>query len=78
LIALSILFLFINLIHSARHGEVAEGNIWESRSPEWALLPSPAPAHNYDQDFHVVGEPYDYGLAGSRYIEPIVQPVGDD
>ena len=78
LIALSILFLFINLIRSAKHGEVAEGNIWESRSPEWTLLPSPAPAHNYDQDFRVVGDPYDYGLAGSRYIEPVLRPVGDD
>jgi hypothetical protein len=27
------------------------------------------PVHNYDVPFVVVGEPYDYGLAGSKYIE---------
>jgi hypothetical protein len=27
------------------------------------------PTHNYDQPFEVVGEPYDYGLAGSKYVE---------
>ena len=27
------------------------------------------PAHNYDQPFEVVGEPYDYGLPGSKYVE---------
>jgi len=78
LIAFSILFLIINLIRSAKYGEVAVGNIWESRSPEWTMLPSAAPAHNYDQDFRVVGDPYDYGLDGSRYIEPVLRPVGDD
>ena len=27
------------------------------------------PVHNYDQAFEVVGEPYDYGLEGSKYVE---------
>jgi len=28
------------------------------------------PTHNYDQPFEVVGEPYDYGLAGApKYVE---------
>jgi hypothetical protein len=28
------------------------------------------PAHNYNQPFEVVGEPYDYGLpGGSKYVE---------
>jgi cytochrome c oxidase subunit 1 len=66
LIALSILIFLINLVVSVRRGEVAEGNLWRSRSPEWQI-PSPAPEHNYDRPFVVIGEPYDYGLPGSRY-----------
>jgi len=27
------------------------------------------PVHNYDVPFEVVGEPYDYGLEGSKYVE---------
>jgi len=27
------------------------------------------PIHNYEREFEVVGEPYDYGLPGSRYIK---------
>jgi cytochrome c oxidase subunit 1 len=68
LIFVSVLIFFINLFHSIKHGEKAEGNIWNSRSPEWQV-PSPMPVHNYDVPFVVVGEPYDYGLADSRYIE---------
>jgi cytochrome c oxidase subunit 1 len=67
LIALSILIFFINFFRSQRHGEVATGNIWRSRSPEWQV-PSPMPAHNYEREFEVVGEPYDYGLPDSTYI----------
>ena len=44
------------------------GNIWNSRSPEWQV-PSPMPVHNYDTEFEVVGEPYDYGLPGSTYVK---------
>jgi len=68
LIALGILVFFINLIWSARKGEIAKGNIWNSRSPEWQV-PSPMPMHNYDKPFEVVGEPYDYGLPGSTYVK---------
>ncbi len=68
LIALSVLIFFINLFHSIRNGEKAEGNLWNSRSPEWQV-PSPMPVHNYDVPFEVVGEPYDYGLKDSKYIE---------
>jgi cytochrome c oxidase subunit I len=68
LIALSVLIFFVNLFHSIKYGEKAEGNLWNSRSPEWQV-PSPMPVHNYDVPFEVVGEPYDYGLADSRYIE---------
>jgi cytochrome c oxidase subunit 1 len=69
-IALSILIFIINFIRSVRHGEVATGNVWESRSPEWQV-PSPLPMHNYPEPVVVVGEPYDYGLD-----EPYVQLGG--
>jgi cytochrome c oxidase subunit 1 len=67
LIGFSVLVFFFNLVRSVRHGEVAEGNVWRSRSPEWQV-PSPMPAHNYPRPFRVVGEPYDYGLPGSVYV----------
>jgi cytochrome c oxidase subunit 1 len=68
LIGLSVLIFFINLFRSLKYGEAATGNIWNSRSPEWQV-PSPMPAHNFDVPFEVVGEPYDYGLEGSKYVE---------
>jgi cytochrome c oxidase subunit I len=68
LIALSVLIFFINLFYSIKYGEKAEGNLWNSRSPEWQV-PSPMPVHNFDVPFEVVGEPYDYGLKDSKYIE---------
>lgn len=77
LIAISVLIFFINLYRSARKGEPATHNLWESRSPEWQI-PSPAPVHNYEHGLKVVGEPYDYGLAGSKYVEiPTAPPAGE-
>jgi cytochrome c oxidase subunit 1 len=67
-IALGVLVFIINLIRSAKKGEPATGNIWNSRSPEWQV-PSPMPIHNYEKEFEVVGEPYDYGLPGSVYVK---------
>ena len=67
-IAISVVIFLINFFHSMKNGELAEGNIWNSRSPEWQV-PSPMPAHNYEVPFEVVGEPYDYGLPGSKYVE---------
>lgn len=67
-IALSVLIFFINFFRSMTKGEPAAGNLWNSRSPEWQV-PSPMPAHNYDQPLEVVGEPYDYGLADSVYVK---------
>ena len=75
LIGLSVLIFIINFFHSIKHGEVAEGNLWNSRSPEWQV-PSPMPAHNYAVPFEVVGEPYDYGLVGSKYVE--FMPAGTE
>ncbi len=67
LIGISVLIALYNFVLSARRGEVAVANPWRSRSPEWQIA-SPAPEHNYDEPFEVVGEPYDYGLEGSVYI----------
>ncbi len=68
LIGLSVLIFFINIFITMKRGEIVTGNIWESRSPEWQV-PNPMPLHNYEKEFEVVGEPYDYGLPGSRYIK---------
>jgi len=67
-IAVGVLVFLVNVIRSARKGEVAAANPWNSRSPEWQL-PSPIPAHNYETPIEVVGEPYDYGLANSIYVK---------
>jgi cytochrome c oxidase subunit 1 len=68
LIFISVVIFLYNFFYSMKHGEKAEGNLWNSRSPEWQV-PSPMPVHNYDRAFEVVGEPYDYGLEGSKYVE---------
>lgn len=74
----SILIMVYNLIISARTQPAAARNPWRSRSPEWQIA-SPAPEFNYDQPFEVVGEPYDYGMVGSRYVDmtPAPAPSGD-
>jgi cytochrome c oxidase subunit 1 len=75
LIALSVLIFFINFFYSIKKGEPATGNVWNSRSPEWQV-PSPMPIHNYEVPFEVVGEPYDYGLPGSKFVEFAAQKAG--
>jgi len=69
-IATSVAIFFYNVYITIKSGESATGNIWKSRSPEWQV-PSPMPAHNYDHEIEVVGEPYDYGLPGSVYVKTI-------
>ncbi len=69
IIGLSVIIAFINLAYSAAKGKVAVANPWRSRSPEWTLLPSPIPAHNYTEPIEVIGEPYDYGLEGAVYVQ---------
>ncbi|MCP5096851.1 MAG: cytochrome c oxidase subunit I [Chloroflexi bacterium] len=66
-IGLSILIAVYNFAVSAKRGEVAEANPWGSRSPEFQI-PSPIPEHSYERPFTVTGEPYDYGLPGSVYV----------
>ena len=68
LIFISVLIFVYNAFRSAKKGELATGNPWRSRSPEW-LAPSPMPAHNYDKPLEVVGEPYDYSIPGSTYVK---------
>lgn len=65
-IGFGVLVFIYNLAVSARRGEIAVANPWRSRSPEWQI-PSPVPAHNYEQPFEVIGDPYDYGLEGAVY-----------
>lgn len=67
-IATSVLIFFYNMVKTLRSPVMETGNIWNSRSPEWQV-PSPMPAHNYEKEFEVVGEPYDYGLPGSTYVK---------
>ncbi len=66
-IFIGVLIGVYNLFVSAKKGEIAVSNPWGSRSPEW-LIPSPVPEHNYAEQFEVVGDPYDYGLPGSSYV----------
>jgi cytochrome c oxidase subunit I len=70
LIFISLIVFTVNIFYSLRRGEVSVANPWNSRSPEWQI-PSPVPLHNYDEPIEVVGEPYDYGLAGSIYVNPL-------
>jgi cytochrome c oxidase subunit 1 len=74
----SVLIMLYNLISSARSREIVATNPWGSRSPEWQI-PYPVPEFNYDVPFEVVGEPYDYGLAGSKYVQmqALPSPTGD-
>jgi cytochrome c oxidase subunit 1 len=67
-IAAGVLLFFYNIYRTLKSDEQAIGNVWNSRSPEWQV-PSPMPAHNYDHELEVVGEPYDYGLPGSVYVK---------
>ncbi|MEK6575405.1 MAG: cbb3-type cytochrome c oxidase subunit I, partial [Chloroflexota bacterium] len=75
-IATAVLIFVINLIFSLKDGEVATENVWRSRSPEWQVA-SPMPEHNYERPFKVVGEPYDYGLPGSVYVDMNPALAGD-
>ena len=75
-IAISVIIFLINVFISMRSSEKAADNPWRSRSPEWQIA-SPTPLHNYEEDFEVVGHPYDYGLPGSVYTSLSSAPAGD-
>lgn len=72
-IGFAMIIFIVNLVYSARRGEVAAANPWRSRSPEW-MLPSPIPVHNYGGPIEVIGEPYDYGLVGSTFVDLPPEP----
>jgi len=76
-IAVSVLIMLYNLIVSARRGTVAVANPWRSRGLEWQV-PSPIPEVSYATTPMVVGEPYDYGLAGSTYVRMAPAMTGGD
>ncbi|HSM58674.1 MAG TPA: cbb3-type cytochrome c oxidase subunit I [Candidatus Sulfomarinibacteraceae bacterium] len=76
IIGWSVLIMLYNLISSARTAPVAAQNPWRSRSPEWQVA-SPMPEFNYDQPFEVIGDPYDYGLADSTYVNMAPSVSGD-
>lgn len=65
LVGISVLVLVGNLALSAVRGRRAVANPWGSRSLEWALLPSPAPAETWLRAPHVVGDAYDYATPGA-------------
>lgn len=74
-IAFSVLLMIYNLFVSAEVGVLSGDNPWRSRSPEWQIA-SPAPELSYAAPIQIVGEPYDYGLANSRYVA--MAGAGDD
>jgi cytochrome c oxidase subunit 1 len=76
IIGWSVLIMCYNLISSARSQRVAASNPWRSRSPEWQI-DGPIPELNYDRPFKVVGDPYEYGLPNSKYIEMAPAAAGD-
>jgi cytochrome c oxidase subunit I len=76
IIGLSVLIAIANLAYSSWRGVVAERNPWQSRSPEWQI-PSPVPEVNYPRSIRVVGEPYDYGLPGSTYVQVPAAAAGE-
>src|SRR3954454_18617290 len=45
-IALSVLVFFVNIIKSAKRGEVASADPWDGRTLEWSI-PSPVPEYNF-------------------------------
>lgn len=73
----SLLIMVYNFIASARTEPVADTNPWRSRSPEWQT-PTPIPEFNYDVPFEVVGDPYDYGLDSSQYVNMNTAPATGD
>jgi cytochrome c oxidase subunit 1 len=72
----SVLIMVYNLVVSARKGEVATANPWQSRSPEWQI-PSPVPEMNYERPPVVVGDPYDYRAGAGSYVSMAPANPGD-
>jgi cytochrome c oxidase subunit 1 len=60
------LFFLYNVIHSARHGEIAGDNPWGALTLEWQVS-SPPPIFNFEVPPRVVGGPYRYGEPGAKH-----------
>lgn len=74
IIGWSVLIMIYNLIASMSQERESGTNPWGSRSPEWQT-PSPIPEFNYNTPIEVVGEPYDYGIEGAKYV--VTRASGD-
>jgi cytochrome c oxidase subunit 1 len=75
-LGLSILIFIINFVWSTvvtREPEV--GNPWESRGLEWQV-PSPPPAHNFENVPVVLSGPYEYGVKDGPPVADLNPPVG--
>jgi cytochrome c oxidase subunit 1 len=75
-IFISVLIMVYNLFVYARRRPVSvnAANPWRSRGLEWQV-PSPVPEISYATTPIVVGEPYDYGLPGSKYVQMAPAPA---
>lgn len=51
--------IIINLVRSARHGEIAVADPWGGKTLEWSI-PSPPPVENFEEEPDLSYGPYDY------------------
>jgi cytochrome c oxidase subunit I len=51
--------IILNLVRSARHGEIAPADPWGGKTLEWKI-PSPPPVENFVEEPDVTHGPYDY------------------
>jgi len=51
--------IIINLVRSARHGEIAVQDPWGGKTLEWTV-PSPPPLENFEEIPEITHDPYDY------------------
>jgi cytochrome c oxidase subunit I len=76
IIGWAVLIAVYNFVSSARSGAVAATNPWGSRSPEWQTA-SPMPELNFDHPIVIVGDPYEYGLPDTEYVQVVPAAAGD-
>src|SRR6266542_2980762 len=62
----SVVVFLYNMVTSMRRGPIAEANPWRAMTLEWQVS-SPPPVFNFDEIPQVVGNPYEYGVAGARH-----------